>query len=134
MGRRAKNKQGDPKPLQEDASNKPSQKKLGKRKADSSDRKDSVSKRPAKKVKQDDASPAKSILKKKSKNDISSKKHKSNGVSFVKTKRKLGQKPEGEDESDDGWEGVESTNDASAAKKCVFLYAYSLLNLEYHSI
>ena len=58
MGRRAKNKQGDPAAFVEAQENtgRPSQKKLGKRKADDVD---SNSKRPAKKVKESDTRPGK---------------------------------------------------------------------------
>ncbi|KAI1794497.1 NOL1/NOP2/sun family RNA met [Ganoderma leucocontextum] len=54
MGRRSKNKQGDPAPFAEVQENagRPSQKKLGKRKADDVD---STTRRPAKKVKESDA-------------------------------------------------------------------------------
>ena len=62
MGRRAKNKQAAPAPLAtaKDTPDRPSAKKLGKRKADADvDAKESISKRPAKKARESDGRPQK---------------------------------------------------------------------------
>lgn len=127
MGRRAKNKQADPKPFEEDSSSKPSPKKLGKRKADSNDGKDNLSKRPSKKVKEDDDKDPKVISKKKSKTSLDSKERKTNGAPSAKVKRKREPEPEEEHESDQGWEDVESDADISVAKKYVSPSIFMLL-------
>ena len=128
MGRRAKNKQADPKPFEAETSSKPSQKKLGKRKADPSDGKDNLSKRPTKKVKEDDNQVPKVISKKKSKASPDSKERKTDGAPPAKAKRK--HEPESEEEegeeSDQGWEDVESDADISAAKKYALLHILML--------
>lgn len=129
MGRRAKNKQGDPAPLvpvQENAG-RPSQKKLGKRKADDVD---SSSKRPAKKAKEDAraAKPATSPTTKG--------KEKSGPKSAViakaaKTKPKHA-RFEHEDEeagSDEGWEDVHDDDDLQAQAKYVCFVFTALARL-----
>ena len=114
MGRRAKTKQGDPAPLVEVQENagRPSQKKLGKRKADDGE---SASKRPAKKVKETaggTARPGKlaAIKSKDSKKSAPKGALKANAdKSKPKTQARFDQEDD-EDEgegSSDGWEDVE---------------------------
>lgn len=112
MGRRAKNKQGAPEPLADvnGESARPSAKKLGKRKAELvDDSRESVSKRPAKKMKE-------AVQKK--------------GVKKVKAVTGKKQKEEseaGEDEDEDdveeggseGWEDVDDDLDVKAEARCV---------------
>jgi 25S rRNA (cytosine2870-C5)-methyltransferase len=124
MGRRAKNKQGDPVPFAEVngavGSGRPSAKKLGKRKAEFDDDggKDSApSKRPQKKVKESESGKGEGKVK-----DASGKKGAS--LKTVKssvapgTKRRKGaavEKDEGE--SSEGWEDVEDDEDLKTQTK-----------------
>ncbi|KAI0362260.1 NOL1/NOP2/sun family RNA met [Trametes cingulata] len=123
MGRRAKNKQGDPAPLldlQENAG-RPSQKKLGKRKADEVE---APSKRPAKKARESDGKPAKpSALKAKAKapakGDAKAKSEK------VKPKKQKQARFEDEEEdegagSSEGWEDVGDDEDLQKQAKSLF--------------
>ena len=72
MGRRAKNKQSDPTPLADASQNKPSAKKLGKRKADAeNDERETLSKRPVKKARE---SGEKKVAKKGSEGELKKKK------------------------------------------------------------
>ncbi|KAI0082735.1 NOL1/NOP2/sun family putative RNA met [Panus rudis PR-1116 ss-1] len=120
MGRRAKNKQGDPTPIDEPSANgRQSAKKLGKRKAEVED--ESSSRRPVKKAREGDKSKGKSVkpalvggkgATKKSKVDA-----KSNGS---KAKRKPVENDEVVDEgSSEGWEDVED-DDLKAQSKSLF--------------
>lgn len=107
MGRRAKNKQGDPTPLQGSKENgQLSQKKLGKRKADPEAE---HSKRPTKKVKEVTASPTKSKVpnrKVKPRHDATLQ-GKSKKVAFEGDVQEGG--------SSDGWEGVDDDTDLTTA-------------------
>lgn len=111
MGRRAKNKQGAPEPLADvnGESARPSAKKLGKRKAELvDDARESVSKRPAKKMKE-------AVQKK--------------GVKKVKavTGKKQKETEAGEDEDEDdveeggseGWEDVDDDLDVKAEARYI---------------
>lgn len=122
MGRRAKNKQGDPAAFAEVQENagRPSQKKLGKRKADDVD---SSSKRPAKKVKESDARPRKPP---KSTTAKSREKSVVKGEVKAKSDKPKSQKKqarfEDEDEgagSSEGWEDVEDDDDLQTQAKYV---------------
>ena len=125
MGRRAKNKQGDPAAFVEAQENtgRPSQKKLGKRKADDVD---SNSKRPAKKVKESDTRPGKppksTIAKGKEKTVVKSEVRAN--PNKPKSKKKQ-DRFEDEDEaagSSEGWEDVEDDDDdLHTQAKCVYL-------------
>ncbi|KAI8998510.1 NOL1/NOP2/sun family-domain-containing protein [Trametes punicea] len=120
MGRRAKNKQGDPTPLAEVQENtgRPSQKKLGKRKADDVD---STSKRPAKKAREGEGKPAKSVIADGKEKNISK-----GGAKTKSDKPKVKPKQarfEDEDEgagSSEGWEDVEDDEDLQTQAKSLF--------------
>ncbi|KAA1474912.1 NOL1/NOP2/sun family putative RNA met [Dentipellis sp. KUC8613] len=96
MGRRAKNKQGDPTPIESRETTKPSQKKLGKRKAEPEA---DESKRPAKKVKEVVGDV------KKSKNSVGGKKA-AKKSSKADLKKATSWDEEDADGSGDGWEDV----------------------------
>lgn len=111
MGRRAKNKQGDPRPFedaQEKGNRKESSKKLGKRKAEAPEE-DVSSKRPVKKTKTKEEGKGKKVAFAKEK------------TSDKKGKRK--QESEDEDElvedagSSEGWEDVEDKDDLQTQRK-----------------
>lgn len=121
MGRRAKNKQGDPRPFedaQEKGNRKESSKKLGKRKAEAPEE-DVSSKRPVKKTKTKEEGKGKKVAFAKEK--TSDKKTKSAPVKDKKGKRK--QESEDEDElvedagSSEGWEDVEDKDDLQTQRK-----------------
>lgn len=122
MGRRAKNKQGDPAPIG-DRENRPSQKKLGKRKADDVE---APSKRPAKKAKEDEGKPLKtSLAKRKSKGDLKGEPK----TKSEKPKAKTQKRAHFEDEDDgagssEGWEDVDSDGDLKAHAKYVELSCF----------
>lgn len=121
MGRRAKNKQGDPSPLTEvtadnGASGRLSEKKLGKRKADVEE--DVLTKRPSKKVKETEG--------KKGAKDVKVEKKKSGKEKTGKTKKsKKVTVEEGEDdemvveegEGSEGWEDVDDDDDLKTQAK-----------------
>ena len=117
MGRRAKNKQSAPEPL--DAKPTPSSKKLGKRKADSDDLDGKQSQRPSKKVKDGQGNP-KPKTKGTSKLTKGSKK-KGNSVSFD------------DQDSGDGWEDVDDDVDLKTHVKfvvpAIFFFGLSLNGL-----
>ena len=127
MGRRAKTKQGDPAPLVEVQENagRPSQKKLGKRKADDGE---SASKRPAKKVKETSAKPAKAPAAAKGKEKTALKAAKAKADQPTPKKQKRARfDDEDEDEgagSSEGWEDVEDDGDLKAEAKYVY-FSYS---------
>ncbi len=123
MGRRAKNKQGDPRPIDQ-AYDKPSQKKLGKRKADEVD---SGAKRPAKKVKENAVKPLKAPVAANGKTKSALKVAKPR-ADQPKPKKQKQARFEDEDEDEDegagsseGWEDVDDDGDLKAQAKCVFL-------------
>ncbi|KAG5646680.1 hypothetical protein DXG03_002670 [Asterophora parasitica] len=96
MGRRSKNKQGAPEPLEKKVW--PTPKKLGKRKADSdSDLDDKPTARPAKKVKD-------------SKSKAASKRGNDKGKSTAKNGKAVA-KPDSDNDSGDGWEDVDGDID-----------------------
>ncbi|OCH95028.1 NOL1/NOP2/sun family putative RNA met [Obba rivulosa] len=119
MGRRAKNKQGNPQPLPETRENasKPSQKKLGKRKADADfdGGRDEITKRPTKKARE-------SLPKE----DKKAGKGKGKKVAFagddasgsVKSSKSKGKEPVVDEE--DGWEDVEDEEDLKTHAKSLF--------------
>ncbi|KAI0665127.1 NOL1/NOP2/sun family-domain-containing protein [Cubamyces menziesii] len=120
MGRRAKNKQGDPSPLLEVQENagRPSQKKLGKRKADDVE----TTKRPAKKARESEGKPPKpSALKGKEKSSVKvATKAKPTKPKPAKQKQA---RFEDEDEgagSSEGWEDVEDDEGLKAQAKSLF--------------
>lgn len=121
MGRRAKNKQGDPTPLVDANAQgaRPSAKKLGKRKADAEDdAREVVSKRPAKKMKED--------VKKGEKKGTAKKQAPKKGAAPKASKKVEESEDEELDEdevmesgSSEGWEDVEDA-DIEAEAKCVY--------------
>ncbi|KAL7283507.1 hypothetical protein ACG7TL_002940 [Trametes sanguinea] len=121
MGRRAKNKQGDPSPIVDAQENggRPSQKKLGKRKADDVE---TTAKRPAKKPRESEGKAAKSPAAKgkekgAAKGALKSKSDK------PKQKQQKQARFEDEDEgagSSEGWEDVEDDEDLQAQAKSLF--------------
>ncbi|TFK83477.1 NOL1/NOP2/sun family putative RNA met [Polyporus arcularius HHB13444] len=120
MGRRAKNKQGDPRPIDQ-AYDKPSQKKLGKRKADEVD---SGAKRPAKKVKENAVKPSKAPVAVNGKTKSALKVAKPR-VDQPKPKKQKQARFEDEDEdegagSSEGWEDVDDDGDLKAQAKSLF--------------
>ena len=130
MGRRAKNKQGDPQPLeapqQEKRDRKESSKKLGKRKAEAPEE-DVSSKRPVKKLKEAEGKKGKTNAKEEKGKKVSFAKDKSKDkktkLAPVKDKKgKKKQESEDEDEliedggSSEGWEDVEE-GDLQAQRK-----------------
>ncbi|KAM5533269.1 hypothetical protein V8D89_013046 [Ganoderma adspersum] len=123
MGRRAKNKQGDPAAFAEVQENagRPSQKKLGKRKADDVD---SSSKRPTKKVKESDARPGKppTSTTAKSKEKIVVKGEVKAKADKPKSKKKQARfEDEGEGAgSSEGWEDVEDNDNLQTQAKSLF--------------
>ena len=126
MGRRAKNKQSAPEPLAaaKVANDRPSAKKLGKRKADADvDAKENLSKRPAKKARETDGRVPNS-MQGKTQNQALEKGKKLGGK--IKSKRR---DDEDEDEgeasgsSSEGWEGVEDDEEVRAQAKYVSHYA-----------
>lgn len=120
MGRRAKNKQGDPAPIG-DRENRPSQKKLGKRKAD--DVAEAPSKRPAKKARESDAKPAKpSLVKGKPKSEPKGEPKAKSDKPKAKTQKRAHFEDEDEGAgSSEGWEDVDSDGDLKAHAKYVSL-------------
>lgn len=135
MGRRAKNKQGAPEPLggpRTDArAERPSAKKLGKRKAEAED-----GRRPAKKMRESDSGQkGKAQAQTKMKTKVGEvkevqrpKKAQKGAAAPPATKRKLVDEQEDEDEeeeegtagaSSDGWEDVEDEADLKKEAKCV---------------
>ena len=144
MGRRAKNKQSDPEPfsvVQENAE-RPSQKKLGKRKAEEVE---TPAKRPLKKAKDDDGrpmKPAKTSFTKGKEKSISKGEAK---VKSAKSQTKSSKKIElvNEDDgagSNEGWEDVEDDEDFKAHAKYVmpawnfYSQALSLRSLGHYSM
>ncbi|KAI0748264.1 NOL1/NOP2/sun family RNA met [Daedaleopsis nitida] len=120
MGRRAKNKQGDPAPLAQvqDNAGRPSQKKLGKRKADEVD---SGSKRPAKKVKEGDARPTKPVKAPVAKGKSALKSGTKSNKPAPKKQKQARFDDEDEDEGNsEGWEDVEDEDDLQAQAKSLF--------------
>ncbi|KAJ3551994.1 hypothetical protein NM688_g4392 [Phlebia brevispora] len=122
MGRRAKNKQGNPEPLADSRPNaqatKPSAKKLGKRKAEvEDDGHDTQSKRPAKKMKEVESAVN---VSKKAGEKATSKLKKTEKAKIGKTKRK----PEDEEHeagtSSEGWEDVDDEYDLEKEAKSLF--------------
>ncbi|KAI0831454.1 NOL1/NOP2/sun family-domain-containing protein [Trametes gibbosa] len=119
MGRRAKNKQGDPSPLADARENagRPSQKKLGKRKADDVE---APSKRPAKKARESDIKPAKSASAKPKPSEKVETKAKSEKPKPKKSKQaRFADQDEGAGSSE-GWEDVEEDEDIQAHAKSLF--------------
>ncbi|KAH8106713.1 NOL1/NOP2/sun family RNA met [Cristinia sonorae] len=125
MGRRAKNKQGDPTPLHDPSSAKPgpSAKKLGKRKAEDEGQKGGSVKKPRADVKGKEKGKGKENSKVKAK--AGEKGLKTGG----KTKRKKTEEEEEEEEEDvdmgaggssEGWEDVDEGVDLKAAAKSLF--------------
>ena len=128
MGRRAKNKQGDPQPLeapqQEKRDRKESSKKLGKRKAEAPEE-DVSSKRPVKKLKEAEGKKTKTKEEKGKKVAFAKDKSKDKKTKSAPVKDKKGKKKqESEDEdeliedggSSEGWEDVEE-GDLQAQRK-----------------
>lgn len=117
MGRRAKNKQGDPRPLpefQEKGNRRDSSRKSGKRKAEAPEE-DALSKRPAKKLKEAEG---KKVTTKTKNVSFAKEKNSDNGNKSAPVKDKKGKrKQESEDEDEDelveddgdseGWEDVD---------------------------
>ena len=121
MGRRAKNKQSDPAPLADASQNKPSAKKLGKRKADAeNDERETLSKRPAKKARE---SEDKKVAKKGSEGELKKKKSvKFEEKAQKKGKTKVVQKEVADEdagEGSEGWEDVEDDYDLKTEAKYV---------------
>lgn len=125
MGRRAKNKQGDPEPIVDanGAGARPSAKKLGKRKAEVEG--DATSKRPAKKLKEE-VRPKKGAADKKGMTAKEQKKKTKGPVLSQKAPQKKRKDESEESEEDDedaegassaGWEDVE--DDVKAEARCV---------------
>lgn len=128
MGRRAKNKQGDPAPLAEvnGQAGRPSAKKLGKRKAEfEDDARGALSKRPVKKIKE-------SVKSKPGKGGLAKFEETKKGPAKV-DKAPLGKKKpkavEDEDEEQEeeseggssaGWEDINDDEDPEAQRKCVY--------------
>lgn len=119
MGRRAKNKQGDPEPFAEVSANgdaRPSAKKLGKRKA--VDVQDDSSKRPAKKFKD---APSKKSAQKESVPKVKSKDSKSIASKPpAKSKRKKAEVESDEEGNSEGWEDVQDGDDIETHRKSLF--------------
>ncbi|GJE87185.1 NOL1/NOP2/sun family putative RNA methylase [Phanerochaete sordida] len=121
MGRRAKNKQGAPEPLEDaHAGARPSAKKLGKRKADGDD---DAPKRPAKKLREADVKKGKGAPKALAKKGVEKK-----GKAPTKAAKKV-QESEDEDGDEDelmqggsseGWEDVDEDFDTKAEAKSLF--------------
>lgn len=124
MGRRAKNKQGDPEPLTDvnGQAGRPSAKKLGKRKAEVEDGgRESASKRPTKKLKE-------SVSEKSEKGGQARKEiNKKTKVAAIKKKQKESESESDSGEEDEvmeggsseGWEDVENDFDVKAEAKYV---------------
>lgn len=125
MGRRAKNKQGDPEPISQDRSARPSGKRLGKRKAEADvDAKDGPSKRPAKKAREHEE---KSSRKEQNGGKTGSiAKEIKKAASKPKVKRKAQEESEGESSSE-GWEGVRDDDIKAPVKYVVHLVQQQLL-------
>ena len=125
MGRRAKNKQGDPEPFADanGAAARPSAKKLGKRKAE---REDAVSKRPVKKMKEEVQSKEGMEKKGSTKKEVQMQKSKTAARVKAPPKKRKQEESEDEEEDDDleegassaGWEDVEDEYDVQAEAKC----------------
>lgn len=127
MGRRAKNKQGDPAPLRDPSDPKPSYKKPGKRKADDDA---PPAKRPAKKVKEA-AEPVPTLKKSRTTKPGKStaahalpaaKGSRSHGDSGTKSKKKVAVVEEDEDVlsaggDSEGWEDVNDEDNLQAQAK-----------------
>ncbi|OJT14584.1 25S rRNA (cytosine-C(5))-methyltransferase nop2 [Trametes pubescens] len=118
MGRRAKNKQGDPAPIG-DRENRPSQKKLGKRKADDVE---APSKRPAKKARESEVKPAKpSIVKGKPKTVATGEAKAKSDKPKAKTQKRAHFEDEDEGAgSSEGWEDVDDDGDLKSHAKKLF--------------
>ncbi|KAH9857022.1 NOL1/NOP2/sun family RNA met [Lenzites betulinus] len=119
MGRRAKNKQGDPSPLGDARENagRPSQKKLGKRKADDVE---APSKRPAKKARESESKPVKSALAKPKAAAKGEAKAKSDKPKPTKSKQARFEDQDEGAGSSEGWEDVEEDEDIQAHAKSLF--------------
>lgn len=129
MGRRAKNKQGDPRPLnefQEKRDRRDSSKKLGKRKAETTEE-DVTSKRPAKKLKETEGKKPTTKTKEGKKVAFAKTSDSVNKSALVKDKKgKRKQESEDEDEdvmvedggSSEGWEDVDE-DDLKTQRKYV---------------
>ncbi|KAI0375036.1 NOL1/NOP2/sun family RNA met [Pilatotrama ljubarskyi] len=123
MGRRAKTKQGDPAPLADAQENagRPSQKKLGKRKADEVE---APSKRPAKKARESEGKPAKpSAAKAKAQAKLPAKGDAKAKSEKAKPKKQARFEDEDEGEgagNSEGWEDVEDDEDLQAHAKSLF--------------
>lgn len=120
MGRRAKNKQGNPEPLAQVLENepRPSSKKLGKRKAEETDVKEGLSKRPVKKARESTGN-----------GNATAKNSQDNGrvdkggvkakaaLSKSKTKGKRRKEDDEDEGSSEGWEDVQDEGDLRAQAK-----------------
>ena len=121
MGRRARNKQGDPAPLIEvpaNAPQRPSAKKLGKRKADTEE--DGFTKRPTKKSKEVKGGKGLTRVAKSTKS------------AEPQERRRKTVVVEDESASSDGWENVEDDAELEASKRCAaiplsFYHTFHLL-------
>lgn len=116
MGRRAKNKQGNPEPLVEvnGQAGRPSAKKLGKRKAEfEDDAREALSKRPAKKIKESEKSKGGKGGKGGKVQASATKKAapKADKAVSGKKKREAVQEEDEEGGSGDGWEDVDEEED-----------------------
>jgi hypothetical protein len=132
MGRRAKNKQGDPVPFAEVngvvGSGRPSAKKLGKRKAEFDDDggKDSApSKRPQKKVKESESGKGKGREKDANGKKGTSLKAVKSSAALGKKKRKEAAVEKDESGGSEGWEDVEDDEDLKTQTKQVFRPPYN---------
>ena len=112
MGRRAKNKQGNPAPLAESQEKlgRPSAKKLGKRKADTEG--DSTNKRPTKRSRESDPRPPKRVQHAKGGRESAS-----GPTPSIKAKRKPTIAEEADSDSGDGWEDVQDAEDVKTQAK-----------------
>jgi ribosomal RNA methyltransferase Nop2 len=123
MGRRAKNKQGDPSPFGEPSASKPSEKKLGKRKADALDDAPPAKARPAKKLRDDAARP---VVRKATKDVPKAVKPKAAKTAPPAKKERV--PPVQEDVEDggdsEGWEDVDDQPDLAAASRCVIINCF----------
>ena len=126
MGRRAKHKQSDPKPLLDSKENvgKPSQKKLGKRKADADfdGAREDLIKRPAKKARESLSNGEKGQAKSKGKKVAFAGEAAPTPAKKTKGKHKepVAEESEESEESDsDAWENVEDEDDVKAQARSV---------------
>ncbi|KAH9842678.1 NOL1/NOP2/sun family RNA met [Rhodofomes roseus] len=119
MGRRAKNKQAPPVPIQ-DTTPRPSAKKLGKRKADAdADVKESIGKRPAKKLRENHELPTKPAVGK-ARAGLAEKVTKPANKPKPKRRKDEEDEEDAEAGSSEGWEGVPEDGDLKAKAKSLF--------------